>query len=273
MRWKDKTNLTDTTVAGSDVLPITDVSTDQDRKITISIIATWAVTKFTTSVAGASQTIVSAINSVRTLAQQGVTNAATAQSGVDANASAIQQANANIATNAENISTNASDIAQLGQEMENTNAHVDELQDDVETMGDRVESAVEQAAGASQEAINAANTASAAAEAIQQIIDQGGAVITVFGRSGEVTAESGDYSSNQITHGSGTVADALTFDSVPVFGSTKAVQSGGVYTALGNKVDMTTPKYNLDTTAASGTTDGDLYAAITALGWEGSVID
>lgn len=29
----------------------------------------------------------------------------------------------------------------------------------------------------------------------------------------------------------------------------------------------------LDTTAATGTVDGDLYSAITALGWEGDVID
>ena len=30
---------------------------------------------------------------------------------------------------------------------------------------------------------------------------------------------------------------------------------------------------NLDTTAASGTTDGDLYTAILTLGWENEVID
>lgn len=29
----------------------------------------------------------------------------------------------------------------------------------------------------------------------------------------------------------------------------------------------------LDTTAASGTTDGDLYAAIVALGWQSEVIE
>ena len=32
-------------------------------------------------------------------------------------------------------------------------------------------------------------------------------------------------------------------------------------------------KLGLDTTAASGTTDGDLYAAIVALGWESEVIE
>lgn len=37
-------------------------------------------------------------------------------------------------------------------------------------------------------------------------------------------------------------------------------------------VNMTTPRVNLDTTAATGTVDGDLYAAITALGWESDVI-
>lgn len=31
-------------------------------------------------------------------------------------------------------------------------------------------------------------------------------------------------------------------------------------------------KLGFDTTAASGTTDGDLYAAITALGWQSDVI-
>lgn len=33
-----------------------------------------------------------------------------------------------------------------------------------------------------------------------------------------------------------------------------------------------TPTFDLDTSAAPGTTDGDLYAAITALAWEGDVI-
>lgn len=32
-------------------------------------------------------------------------------------------------------------------------------------------------------------------------------------------------------------------------------------------------KLELDTTAATGTTDGDLYAAIQALGWESEVIE
>lgn len=32
-------------------------------------------------------------------------------------------------------------------------------------------------------------------------------------------------------------------------------------------------KLGLDTTAASGTTDGDLYAALVALGWDSDVIE
>ena len=32
-------------------------------------------------------------------------------------------------------------------------------------------------------------------------------------------------------------------------------------------------KLGLDTTAASGTTDGDLYAAIVSLGWQSEVIE
>lgn len=39
----------------------------------------------------------------------------------------------------------------------------------------------------------------------------------------------------------------------------------------GDFVDKTTPKYDLDTSAGSGT-DHDLYAAITALGWQSDVI-
>lgn len=38
-------------------------------------------------------------------------------------------------------------------------------------------------------------------------------------------------------------------------------------------VDISTAKVNLDTTASTGTVDGDLYAAITALGWQSDVIE
>lgn len=42
---------------------------------------------------------------------------------------------------------------------------------------------------------------------------------------------------------------------------------------VSNFVDKETPEFTLDTSAAAGTTDGDLYAAITALQWESEVID
>ncbi len=37
--------------------------------------------------------------------------------------------------------------------------------------------------------------------------------------------------------------------------------------------DVDNGKISLDTTAAPGTTDGDLYAAIVALGWQTDVIE
>ena len=37
--------------------------------------------------------------------------------------------------------------------------------------------------------------------------------------------------------------------------------------------DSSEGRISLDTTAATGTTDGDLYAAIVALGWQNDVID
>ena len=40
----------------------------------------------------------------------------------------------------------------------------------------------------------------------------------------------------------------------------------------GGYVRQGTPQYDLDTSAAPGTTDGDLYAAIVALGWQSDVI-
>lgn len=49
-------------------------------------------------------------------------------------------------------------------------------------------------------------------------------------------------------------------------------KSAVIAIASGLFVLMADPKYTLDTSAAAGTTDGDLYAAITALGWESEVI-
>lgn len=43
--------------------------------------------------------------------------------------------------------------------------------------------------------------------------------------------------------------------------------------ATGNFVDISDALVELDTAAQAGTTDGDLYAAITALSWESEVIE
>ena len=45
-----------------------------------------------------------------------------------------------------------------------------------------------------------------------------------------------------------------------------------ITTLQNNKVDMTEPMLNLNTAAASGTDDAELYDAIVALGWENDVI-
>lgn len=49
--------------------------------------------------------------------------------------------------------------------------------------------------------------------------------------------------------------------------------AGNLQTEIEACVQQATPEYTLDTTATSGTDDGDLYAAITALGWESEVIE
>lgn len=47
----------------------------------------------------------------------------------------------------------------------------------------------------------------------------------------------------------------------------------GIYTNDANVSLLQDGLINLDTTASPGTTDGDLYAAIVALGWESDVIE
>lgn len=58
-----------------------------------------------------------------------------------------------------------------------------------------------------------------------------------------------------------TVSDFLRM--VSSGGASELVSAGVLYSG----------KITLDTTAAAGTTDGDLYAAIVALGWENDVIE
>ena len=73
--------------------------------------------------------------------------------------------------------------------------------------------------------------------------------------------------SGTITLGSNTITP-LTSETDPVFSASAA--SGITSTDISN---WNNGKLSLDTSAASGTTDGDLYAAIVALGWENDVIE
>lgn len=177
-----------------------------------------------------------------------------------------------------NISSATSDIrTQFTQELtdaiNNANDTVDDLQDDVDTLVTNTTNTVNTLVSNSQSAVNiavasaqtatrnandAADAANDAVEAIQEIIDSGNAVLSWNGRTGNVEPQSGDYASSQITHGAGTVATALTFDSTPTAGSTRAVQSGGVFSKLGNATMGTTA------TTLTGAV-AELKAAIDAL--------
>ena len=55
-------------------------------------------------------------------------------------------------------------------------------------------------------------------------------------------------------------------------GTRLTTAESNITTLKNNKVDMTTPLINLDTSAASGTDDAELYDAIVALGWQNDVI-
>lgn len=104
----------------------------------------------------------------------------------------------------------------------------------VDNLTFQVNAATNDARSSTAEALSAADEATAAAESVQSIIESGQAVLSWNGRVGLVTPASGDYTSALITHGNTTVADALTFDTAPTANSTRAVQSKGLFTILGN---------------------------------------
>lgn len=115
------------------------------------------------------------------------------------------------------------------------------------------------------------NNAKYWADQAAYIVTEGG-VASFNGRAGAVVPESGDYSASQVTRGTGTVETALASieSGINTLNNTTlpAMQSD-----IDGKVSMTDALLNLDTTQASTTTDGALYAAITALGWESEVIE
>lgn len=156
----------------------------------------------------------------------------------------------------ENIVSATSDVqaqfaSELTQTINDANSAVDDMQtsidnkiqsasDTVATLTTNTNTAINSANTAAATANTAADRANDAVEAIQAIIDSDSVVLSWNGRTGQVTPQAGDYTSAQITHGSGTVSSALTFDSAPTAGSQRAVQSGGVYSVLGNEAMGTT---------------------------------
>ena len=156
----------------------------------------------------------------------------------------------------ENIVSATSDVqaqfaSELTQTINDANSAVDDMQTSIDNEIQSASNTVATLTTNTNTAINSANTAAATAnaaanrandavEAIQAIIDSDSVVLSWNGRTGQVTSQVGDYTSAQITHGAGTVSSALTFDSAPTAGSQRAVQSGGVYSVLGNETMGTT---------------------------------
>lgn len=148
----------------------------------------------------------------------------------------------------ENIVSATTDVQEqfadeLTQTIADANSTIADIQDDADTLITNTSTTVSQLTGQVTTAVSAANTATSnanaatnrandAIEAIQHIIDEGNTVLSWNGRTGEVQPTTGDYTSAQITHGTSTVANALTFDSSPTAGSERAVQSGGVYSYI-----------------------------------------
>lgn len=147
-------------------------------------------------------------------------------------------------------------------------------------MHDDVDAQIANTENARLAAVEATANANEAAETVERIIEGGGLVASVFGRSGIVTAETGDYTSAQISHNNGTVADALVFDTTPISMSTKAITSGAVYRQVSDinaemlvaadpqevtdPVDFESADTTLNPTAAQSVellNDGDLWAA------------
>ena len=63
-------------------------------------------------------------------------------------------------------------------------------------------------------------------------------------------------------------------DNAPALNATNLNKiENGIYDNAENVDDLLEGLINLDTTASPGTTDGDLFAAINALGWASDVIE
>lgn len=153
----------------------------------------------------------------------------------------ISDANAAVQTMQGTVSSAILGINASMRSFENTfatlaNNNADQLQNMQTQVATSLQTAQTEIDSAIADAEEATANANAVSEQIQEIIAQGGVVISVFGRAGEVVAASGDYSADQITYGNSNVADALvalgTYDTTPISGSPRPVTSGGVYTSF-----------------------------------------
>lgn len=139
----------------------------------------------------------------------------------------------------ENIDSATSDVQeQFTQEvtdaLDNAAQFVADNQNTMNQIISNVGVAITNAESATTQANSAAEAASDAADSVASIIESSSAVASWNNRTGIVVPESGDYDSSQITHGSGSVEDALTYDNEPTENSEKAVTSGGLFSIIGN---------------------------------------
>lgn len=211
----------------------------------------------TASATQAAQSASTAASNAATAATNAAAAAQDAQDATEAAETAI--AAAETATDAANAATTNATAATTSATEAATNA------------GLAASSATQAAANAVAVANAAqlvANEAQATAEEAERILEEG-AVSSFNGRAGAVVPTDQDYDATMIEYDTNiSVADQLLSNATDIGANSLQLAS-----LLAAYVDRTTPEYNLDTTAAAGTTDGDLYAAITALGWESEVLD
>ena len=81
----------------------------------------------------------------------------------------------------------------------------------------------------------------------------------------------GDQLSATVLNEIGDVVNSIG-DQVEVNVGDIAANTSNITTNTNNITNLLAGKINIDTSAAAGTIDGDLYAAIVALGWESDVI-
>lgn len=212
--------------------------------------------------------------------------ASDASDAADSAASAAQSAstaasNANTATSSANQATTRANNAASDAEQAKTAAETatqeavaatsaaNQAAQDASDATTYANTAADSATREAQNALAVANAAQTIADDAQETADearriiQEGTVASFNGRAGVVVPQLGDYDATLIEYDStNTVAQKIAANTADI---TSAVLQLNTF--------ISTPKYTLDTTAASGTLDGNLYRAITSLGWGNEVID